>query len=93
VHVDINGGGRPQLSHFVAGDKVDEVLSYVEYFRSDLVASLRKQIELAIDEDRISLEDSGALLKRFEAGLSSYTYLMLPEALNPAPHDLEGGGA
>jgi len=91
VHVDINGGGRPHLSHFVAGDRVEEVLGYVEYYRGDLVASLRRQIERAIDEDRLSPEDSAALLTRYEAGLSSYTYLMLPDTLNPAPNELEGG--
>jgi arginine decarboxylase len=92
VHIDINGGGRPQLTHFVAGDKVEDVLSYVEYHPADLIAALRRKIETAIDEDRISLEDSGALLKRFEAGLASYTYLMMPEALNETPDQLEGGG-
>jgi len=91
VHVDINGEGRPRLSHFVAGDRVDEVLGYVEYNREDLLASLRRRIEKAIDEDRLSPEDSALLLTRYEAGLASYTYLMLPDTLKPSPAGLEGG--
>ena len=80
VHVD-SRDGRAQLTNFVAGDKVEEVLSYVEYFRTDLLAALRGRIERAIDEDRLGLEESAALLRRFESGLSSYTYLLTPDRL------------
>jgi len=75
VHVDIGEDGRPKLTHVVRGDKVEEVLSYVEYFETDLLASLRRNIEKAIEEDRISFEESARLLRRYEAGLASYTYL------------------
>jgi arginine decarboxylase len=81
VHVDANGGGRPRLTHFVPGDKVEEVLSYVEYFRTDLQATLRRNVERAIEEDRIGLEESARLLQQLEAGLASYTYLLTPEIL------------
>ncbi len=75
VHVDVNGDGRTRLTHVVPGDRVQEVLSYVEYFEAELEASLRRKIEQAIDEDRISYEESARLLKRFKAGLAGYTYL------------------
>ena len=81
VHVDANGDDRPRLTHFVPGDKVEEVLSYVEYFRSDLLAALRRNVERAIDEDRMGFEDSARLLRQLEHGLSSYTYLLTPDAL------------
>ena len=81
VHVATNADGRPRLTHFVPGDKVEEVLSYVQYFRADVTAALRRRIELAIDEDRIGYEDSARLLKQLEAGLNSYTYLLTPENL------------
>jgi arginine decarboxylase len=76
VHVDSNGDGRPRLTHLITGDEVHEVLSYVEYFRADLLGSLRRKIEAAIDEDRLSLDESKELWRRFEQGLSSYTYLI-----------------
>ena len=79
VHVDGNGGDKPRITHLIPGDKVQEVLSYVEYFPADLQESLRQKIERAIDEDRLSLEDSAALRRRFEAGLASYTYLNRPD--------------
>jgi len=85
VHVESNGDGRAHLTHFVEGNNVEEVLSYVEYFRTDLLDTLRRRIEQAIDEDRISLEESAALAKRFEAGLASYTYLITPDRVEPGP--------
>jgi arginine decarboxylase len=60
------------------------VLSYVEYARSDLLSTLRQRVEQAIDEDRMTLEESGAILKRFEAGLASYTYLITPDRVDAA---------
>jgi arginine decarboxylase len=75
VHVDTNGDGRARLTHVVPGDRVQEVLSYVEYFEADLEAALRRKIEQAIAEDRISFEESARVLKRFKAGLAGYTYL------------------
>ena len=84
VHVESNGEGRAHLTHFVEGNNVEEVLSYVEYFRTDLLDTLRRRIEQAIEEDRMSLEESAALAKRFEAGLASYTYLITPDRVEPA---------
>ena len=82
VHVESNGDGRSHLTHFVEGNNVEEVLSYVEYFRTDLLDTLRRRIEQAIEEDRMSLEESAAILKRFEAGLASYTYLITPDRVH-----------
>jgi len=79
VNVETNGDGKPRLTHIVPGDKVQEVLSYVEYFQSDLSENLRRTIERAIDEDTITYEESAAIWKRFEAGLASYTYLITPD--------------
>ena len=79
VHVDLTPDGKVRFPHFVSGDRIEEVLSYVEYFRNDLLRSLRRAIEKAIDEDRMTLEQSAALLRTFEAGLASYTYLITDE--------------
>jgi arginine decarboxylase len=79
VHVDANGDGRARLTHVVPGDQVQEVLSYVEYFPADLLKSLRGKIERAIDEDLLNLDETAEILRRFEAGLSSYTYLIQPD--------------
>ena len=62
-------------THVVPGDRVEEVLSYVEFFSTELEARLRRKIEQAISQDRIGLEESARVLRRFKAGLAGYTYL------------------
>ncbi len=79
VHVDLGEDGRPKLTHLIQGDRVEEVLSYVEYFRTDLLENLRRHVERAIEEDRITFEESALLLRRLESGLASYTYLISPD--------------
>jgi len=75
VHVDTGDDGKPVIKHVVRGDRVQEVLSYVEYFEPDLMANVRRSIEKALAEDRLSFEESAALLRRYEQGLAGYTYL------------------
>ena len=75
VHVDLNDEGRVVLNHIVRGDRVHEVLSYVEYFENDLLAKLRRSIERALESDRLTYEESAMLQKRYEQGLAGYTYL------------------
>ncbi len=75
VHIDVDRNDRPRITHIVSGDRVDEVLSYVEYFEADLLARLRRSIEHAIDEDRITYEESAGLIRRYQSALRSYTYL------------------
>jgi arginine decarboxylase len=75
VHVDIGENGRTKISHVVEGDRIREVLSYVEYFPGEMLAQLRRRLEQALDEDRLSFEESGLILQRYEQGLNGYTYL------------------
>lgn len=75
VHVSIASNGRYHLEEVVTGDTVTEVLQYVSYSRSDLVARLRRAIEEALRAGRLTLEASGHLMRIYEEGLSGYTYL------------------
>jgi arginine decarboxylase len=75
VHIRIEEGDRYSVDHVVEGDSVDEVLSYVQYDRKELVERVRRTIEKALREGRISLEDSALLRRRYEQGLTEYTYL------------------
>jgi arginine decarboxylase len=76
VHVSLGEDGRYLLEHVVVGDTVSEVLSYVEYDRLDLVRRVRDSAELAVRRGEISFEQSAELMKRYEEGLSGYTYLI-----------------
>jgi arginine decarboxylase len=75
VHIHIEEEGRYSVEHVVEGDSVDEVLSYVQYDRKELVERVRRIIEAALRKGQISLEDSALLRRRYEQGLTEYTYL------------------
>ncbi|MBL6720845.1 MAG: biosynthetic arginine decarboxylase [Planctomycetes bacterium] len=75
VHVDLDEKGRTRLVHVLRGDRVKEVLSYVEYFEEDLLRSLRRSVEDSLEAGRMSYEESAAFWERYEAGLRGYTYL------------------
>ncbi|MCP3917540.1 MAG: biosynthetic arginine decarboxylase [bacterium] len=75
VHVDVDASGKPRLTHVLRGDRVKDVLSYVEYFEEDILRGLRRHVEDALDEGRMSYEDSALFWDRYEAGLRGYTYL------------------
>jgi arginine decarboxylase len=82
VHVDLDDAGRPRLSHVLRGERVQDVLEYVEYFESDLLSSLRRSVETSLEEGRITFEESALLYRRYEAGLHGYTYLTRERAAN-----------
>jgi arginine decarboxylase len=54
---------------------VTEVLSYVQYDRRALTERVRKLIEQALRDGKISLEDSALLRRRYNQALADYTYL------------------
>ncbi len=76
VHVSIQEGSSTySLEHVVEGDRVSEVLSYVEYDRADLIKRIRQSAERAVKAGRMSFEQSAAFMRRYEEGLAGYTYL------------------
>jgi arginine decarboxylase len=75
VHVQIGADGKPELKHVVRGDRVQELLSYVEYHENDLLARLHRSIESAIGAGTLSYEQSALLQDRYERGLTGYSYL------------------
>jgi arginine decarboxylase len=75
VHVKVEPDGRVDVAHVVGGDRVREVLDYVEYDRDALVAQLRATVDRALERGEISLEESSRLVKRYEAALEETTYL------------------
>jgi len=75
VHVSLDEHGDVVLETVVQGDTVGEVLNYVQYNAQALLDEFRKDVELAVREQRIGYEESGRLLKFYEEGLQGYTYL------------------
>jgi arginine decarboxylase len=75
VHVSLSDQGDVVLETVVQGDTVREVLAYVQYNSGALLDEFRKDVELAVREQRVGYEEAGRLLKFYEEGLSGYTYL------------------
>jgi arginine decarboxylase len=74
VHVRLDGDDY-RVDHVVEGDSVTEVLSYVQYSKEDLVARVRRAVENALREKRLTPAESGRLMRRYEEALEGYTYL------------------
>ena len=90
VHVDTQGrvrgaevtepSNRPRLAHILRGERVKDVLAYVEYGEVDLLPRLREELESALELGSITYEESALLWRRYEEGLRGYTYLTRPGA-------------
>ena len=75
VHVSMDEHGVACIDEVIEGDTVTEVLRYVQFSGEDLMRQMRKSIEKAVRDNKIDLDESRALLKFYETGLKSYTYL------------------
>ena len=78
VHVKLDGEDY-RVEHVVEGDSVAEVLSYVQYNKDDLISRVRRAVEAALREKRLTMAESGRLMKRYEEGLEGYTYLTVDD--------------
>jgi arginine decarboxylase len=77
VHVRLKDGGY-EITDLVHGDTVTEVLTYVQFHGSDLLATFRRKVGRAAG---LSRHDANAFIADYVAGLEGYTYLEgdLPE--------------
>ncbi len=75
VHVRLGPTGEVILDSVIKGDTVREVLNYVQFSSDALVMQLRRDVEAALREGRLTYEESGSLLRFYEEGLHGYTYL------------------
>lgn len=74
VHISLTESGY-SIDHYVPGDTVTEVLTYVQYGRSEMVDSVRQFTEESIANGNITKQEAKNLIKHYEEGLSGYTYL------------------
>jgi arginine decarboxylase len=78
VHVSLHDSGYT-LDHYIPGDTVTEVLSYVQYRHYNMVDNIRLAAEESIQKGTITKQEAKLLIKHYEEGLSGYTYLEDPE--------------
>ncbi len=75
VHVSVDETGRFAVDEVVEGDTVREVLQYVQFSADDLKRAMRKSVERALRDQKLTIDESRVLLKFYENGLEGYTYL------------------
>ncbi len=71
VHIRLHGEAY-EVTHLVHGDTVTEVLDYVEFRASDLLATFRRKVQAA---QGLSREQANMFIAEYVAGLEGYTYL------------------
>ncbi|HSV92728.1 MAG TPA: biosynthetic arginine decarboxylase, partial [Desulfobacterales bacterium] len=74
VSVVLDEDGEVAYSKEVAGDSVEDVLTYVEYEPKVLVNNFRAFVESALRQKRISVGERNAAMQAYEDGMRGYTY-------------------
>jgi arginine decarboxylase len=80
VHVSMEEDGTPSIDSVIKGDTVTEVLAYVQYSAEKLTDRMRKDVEKAVRQGKITGVEAKHFLKFYETGLEGYTYLEEPSA-------------
>jgi len=83
VHIRMRNGGY-EVSDLVHGDTVTDVLAYVEFHASDLVANFRRKVARAKDLTR---QEANSFIADYMEGLDGYTYLESPLEHEEDVHD------
>ena len=71
VHIRITDSGY-EITDLVHGDTVTEVLNYVQFGASNLLATFRRKVAAA---KNISRQEANTFIAEYVAGLEGYTYL------------------
>ncbi len=73
VHIRMGSGRNGyEITHLVHGDTVTEVLNYVQFSASELLATFRRKVNACRD---ITRQEANAFIAEYVAGLEGYTYL------------------
>ena len=75
VHVSLDDNGQVSIDEVIEGDRVRDVLHYVQFSADELKRKMRKRIERALRDQKLTFEESRLLLRFYESGLERYTYL------------------
>jgi arginine decarboxylase len=74
VHVRLEDYGY-SVAHVIRGDSIEQVLRYLQHNPEEMVESVRKQAERALNAGRMTLEQLRLFMRHYEESLRGYTYL------------------
>ena len=75
VHLSLGDDDRWRIDTIVEGESVREVLGYVQYDVDNLRERLHRDVEAALESERLTLQEGAMLRRFFDEGLQGYTYL------------------
>ncbi len=74
VHIRMDGD-KYELEQVVEGESVADVLDYVQFHETVLLDRMRRQVQDARSEGRLTAREANAFLRFYQEGLKGYTYL------------------
>ncbi len=74
IHIRLDGSSY-EIEQIVEGETVADVLDYVQFHETVLIDRMRRQIQQARVEKRLSAKEANAFLRFYQQGLKGYTYL------------------
>lgn len=75
AHVDVSENGGFTLTAIVKGEKVNDVLDYVQYDVKNLLDRIHATVDASVRSGKLGHQEAGVFLKFYEESLNSYTYL------------------
>jgi arginine decarboxylase len=74
VHLRLDGDSY-EIEQIVEGESVADVLDYVQFHETVLIDRMRRQIQQARNEQRLTAKEANAFMRFYQLGLKGYTYL------------------
>ncbi len=74
LHVRIGEDGSIERRRMIKGDSIDEILRYMEYDPTEMVARVRERLDEAVRGNRLSRKEAQQFLSVYRSGISGYTY-------------------
>lgn len=74
VQVELLGENQYKIRNLIKGDTVNQVISYVSYDTEKLTRRMREQLERAVEERLIDLDEAAHFMSEYEEGMAGYTY-------------------
>lgn len=75
VHITVDDDSRWSVEEMVEGDRISDVLGYLQYEPRQLLQAIRRDCEKAVRKDRITAAESREILTAYEQAMADYTYL------------------
>lgn len=74
LHVRLDADGRIAAAKQISGDRVDEILRYMEYNPEDMTAQVKARIDRASKAGLINAREKAQFLTAYRVGMRGYTY-------------------